>query len=102
MSEHALPEAALAVKMRLLTLVSLGHGSKELTYQEVASALQVGVAEVETWVMQAIGSGLMTAKMDQVREIGKRQWEQLHSSLVEWRDSVTTLLDVLKTARVGA
>ena len=113
MSEHALPEAALAVKMRLLTLVSLGHGSKELTYQEVASALQVGVAEVETWVMQAIGSGLMTAKMDQVREtvavsmcaerdFGKRQWEQLHSSLVEWRDSVTTLLDVLKTARVGA
>ena len=29
----------------------LGHGSKELTYQEIASALQVQVAEVETWVI---------------------------------------------------
>lgn len=113
MSEHDLPLDALSTKMRLLTLVSLGHGSKELTYQEIASALQVEVGSVETWVMQSIGSGLITAKMDQVREVvavsmcaerdfGKQQWQRLHTSLVDWRDSVTTLLEVLKTARPSA
>lgn len=113
MKEHDLPHDALSNKMRLLTLVSLGHASKELSYQEIATALQVSVKDVEVWVMQAIGSGLITAKMDQVREVvavsmcaerdfGKQQWERLHASLVDWRDSVTTLLEVLKTARPSA
>ncbi len=60
--------------------------------------------------MQAIGSGLMAAKMDQVREVvavsscaergfGKKEWQRLHVSLVDWCDSIRTLLDVLKASR---
>lgn len=110
MKEHELPFEACATKMRLLTLVSLGHAAKELTYSAIAEALHVAPEEVETWVMQAIGSGLITAKMDQVRQIvvvsmcaerdfGQRQWERLHGNLVEWRDSIRSLLQVLQTAR---
>ena len=110
MKKHDLPVAACADKMRLLTLVSLGHTAKELSYASIATALQVDASEVEGWVLQAIGSGLLTAKMDQVREVvavsncaerdfGKAQWERLHTSLVDWRDSMRSLLEVLQTAR---
>jgi len=110
MKDHQLPFEACATKMRLLTLVSLGHANKELTYASIATALQVAPEEVETWVMQAIGSGLLTAKMDQVRQVvvvsmcaerdfGQHQWQRLHGNLVEWRDSIRSLLQVLQTAR---
>ena len=113
LKEHALPVDALATKMRLLTLVSLGHASKELSYKAIAEALQVQVSDVEAWVLQAIASGLMTAKMDQVREtvaismcaerdFGKQQWERLHGSLVDWRDSIRSLLEVMKSSRPSA
>ena len=60
--------------------------------------------------MQAIGSGLITAKMDQVRSViavsmcaerdfGQKQWERLQGNLVEWRDSIRSLLTVLQNAR---
>jgi translation initiation factor 3 subunit M len=113
MEKHDLSVDACARKMRLLTLVSLGHANKELTYQAVAASLKVEVADVEDWVMQAIGSGLLTAKMDQVREVvavsmcaerdfGQKQWERLHGSLVDWRDSISNLLEVLKSSRAAA
>ena len=113
MEARSLPLEACATKMRLLTLVSLGHAKKELTYAAIADALKVGTGDVESWVMQAIGAGLVTAKMDQVREIvavsmcaerdfGQRQWERLHGNLTEWRDSIRGLLTVLQNARPAA
>jgi len=104
MKAHDLPVEACGDKMRLLTLVSLAHASKELSYTSVAEALRVDLAEVEDWVMNAIGNGLITAKMDQVHEViavsmcaerdfGHKQWERLHTSLVEWRDSIKQLLE---------
>ena len=55
-------------------------------------------------------NALMAAKMDQVREVvavsscaergfGKKEWQRLHVSLVDWCDSIRTLLDVLKASR---
>lgn len=110
MESHKLPVAACGDKMRLLTLVSLAHANKELGYKAVADALRIDLSEVETWVMQAIGNGLITAKMDQVNEViavsmcaerdfGQKQWGRLHTSLVDWRDSIRSLLDVLQTSR---
>ena len=110
LEKHGLKTDELARKMRLLTLVSLGHVDKELTYKAIATALHVAVDEVETWVMQAIASGLITAKMDQVRELvavsmcaerdfGQTQWKRLHGSLVDWRDSIQKLLTLLENAR---
>ena len=140
MESHKLPVAACGDKMRLLTLVSLAHANKEVStsvrnarvslsvrlacatvlthvvcvtqlgYKAVADALRIDLSEVETWVMQAIGNGLITAKMDQVNEViavsmcaerdfGQKQWGRLHTSLVDWRDSIRSLLDVLQTAR---
>lgn len=110
MSKHELPLDSCGDKMRLLTLVSLGHANKELPYGAIAAALRVEASAVETWVMRGIGAGLITAKMDQVREVvsvssvaerdfGPKQWERLHASLLEWSESIHGLLDVLAKAR---
>ena len=64
---------------------------------------QVPLADVESWVVQAIAEGLIDARMDQAtslvtvtratqREFGTAQWAQLHTKLRAWRDSVSGLL----------
>jgi len=113
MKAHELVDADCRRKMRLLTLVSLAKGSKELSYASVAAGLQVEASEVESWVMQAISAGLLIAKMNQVssevlvsfcieREFSEKQWGSLQESLVDWRDSIRGLLQVVQTARPQA
>ena len=46
MEKHKLSVSACGDKMRLLTLVSLGHANMELTYADVAEALRVPPGEV--------------------------------------------------------
>jgi len=113
LQSHGLEDGALTKKMRLLSIVSLGAAEKELSYAAIAAALKVDVAEVETWVMEAIGAGLLTAKMDQVggvvavsyvaeREFGAQQWKKLHASLGDWRDSIRGMLTVIQNSRPAA
>lgn len=108
---QGLPLETLSTKMRLLTLVSMGKSSKQVAYTAIAEALQVGLGEVEEWVMRAISSGLMTAKMDQVHEVvtvsvcadrdfGDNQWALLHKSLTSWRGSIAALLQAAQSAHV--
>ena len=64
------------------------------------------VVETETWAFERSGGGdageTVAISMCAERDFGKQQWERLHASLVDWRDSVTTLLEVQKTARPSA
>ena len=99
--------------MRLLTLVSLAKGAKELSYASIANALQVGEKEVESWVMAAIAANLLVAKMNQLssevlvsfcieREFSEKQWGTLLESLTDWKESIRGLLHVVQTARPQA
>jgi len=110
MKSHGLLHDDCARKMRLLTLVSLGQATKDLPYATIAAALKVDEADVERWAMDAIGAGLISAKMDQVerivyisltveREFGPAQWHTLHASLGDWRDSIRGLLSVIQGSR---
>jgi len=113
MEKHDISDDACARKMRLLSLVSLGQSHKELTYADIAAALHISIDQVELWVMEAITSELITAKIDQVRELvivtvcierefGERQWERLKTSLGEWGKSVESLLQVVLDSRPTA
>lgn len=113
MEKHSLSHDACVRKMRLLSLVSLGQSSKELTYATIAAALRVSIDQVELWVMEAITSGLIAAKIDQVRELvivtwclerefGMRQWDSVKASLGEWGKSVESLLQVVLESRPSA
>jgi hypothetical protein len=80
---------------------------------DTSTPLVARCAEVESWVMQAISAGLLIAKMNQVssevlvsfcieREFSEKQWGSLQESLVDWRDSIRGLLQVVQTARPQA
>jgi translation initiation factor 3 subunit M len=100
-----LDEAECAGKMKLLALCALAEKSTEpaaggeVTYAQVAAALQCGEDEVEGWIVRAIGARLVEAKMDQVRGaavvtrvthrvFGQAQWTELKQNIENWRDNM--------------
>ncbi|CAN0170756.1 unnamed protein product [Ascophyllum nodosum] len=94
--------------MRLLSLCSLATEHEEIPYQVVADTLQVkGDEEVEEWVLRAIQTGLMEAKMDQMQRVvvirrctnrvfGPSQWKTLQKKLGTWSANVQALLATIQ------
>ncbi|KAI9029967.1 hypothetical protein CLU79DRAFT_733478 [Phycomyces nitens] len=102
-------------KIRLLSLASLGSDNlaRELTYGEVAKALDISEDEVEMWVIDVIRAGLVEAKLDQLnknvivhrsiyRVFGKEQWQQLGARLNTWKDSLNEILAIISNAKLIA
>lgn len=96
--------------MRLLSLCSLAAEHEEIPYSAIASTLQVEAGEVESWVIAAVSSGLLSAKMDQlqqvvmvercvVRRFGIEQWKSLQTRLNIWKKNVRGVLDGLKQSQ---
>lgn len=92
--------------MRILSLCSLASEHDEIPYSAIATKLDVSPADVEKWVITAVSSGLLSAKMDQmeqsvlvercvVRKCNIEQWRALQSRLHVWKNNVG---DVLKQA----
>ncbi|KAJ3193934.1 hypothetical protein HK101_003782 [Irineochytrium annulatum] len=102
-------------KMRLLSLASLGshHVDGEVPYSTIAEALDIKVGEVELWVIDGISSGLLDAKMDQLRKIvvvtrssyrvfSDKQWDQLGDKIADWRNNLKEVLQVIANAKLLA
>ncbi|GJJ72594.1 translation initiation factor 3 subunit M [Entomortierella parvispora] len=100
-------------KIRLLSLASLGSENltRELSYQEIAKALEVEESEVELWVIDVIRAGLVEAKLNQVskvviinrsiyRTFGTAQWQQLSQRLSSWKQSLADILQVIANAKL--
>merc|ERR1719416_351774 len=87
--------------MCLLSLVSLAGEHEEVPYSAIASTLNVDENEVERWVIGAVSSGLMEAKMDQLRRVvlvercAVRQFG-LKVRLDKWKSNVKGVLDALE------
>lgn len=104
---HGLDEDACMRNMCLLSLVSLAAEHEEIPYAAVASTLSVDESEVERWVVRAVGSGLMEAKMDQlrgvvlvercaVRRFGAGEWTALKRRLDTWKANVRGVLEAME------
>jgi len=111
LSEYNLSEEECIRQMRLLSLCSLASEHEEIPYDAIASTLQIKEEEVENWVIAAVSSGLLTAKMDQlqrvvmvercvVRRFGMEQWKVLHNRLDVWKRNVRGVMDGLKQSQV--
>ncbi|KAI8597836.1 hypothetical protein EDD21DRAFT_384327 [Dissophora ornata] len=113
--ELGLDEEETLRKIRLLSLASLGSENltRELSYQEVANALEVQEDEVELWVIDVIRAGLVEAKLNQVskvviinrsiyRTFGTQQWQQLSNRLNGWKQSLAEILQVLANAKLAS
>lgn len=111
--ELGLNEEDTLRKIRLLSLASLGSENlaRELSYQEIAKALEVSEQEVELWVIDVIRAGLVEAKLNQVskvvvvnrsiyRTFGTAQWQQLSQRLNGWKQSLAEILQVVANAKL--
>lgn len=111
LTECDISEETAIRHMRLLSLCSLATEHEEIPYDAIASTLQVDTSEVESWVINAVNSGLLTAKMDQlkhvvmvercvVRKFGMEQWKILQERLNVWKKNVKGVLDGLEQSQV--
>lgn len=100
-------------QMRILSLCSLAAEHEEIPYSAVAKTLLLpSEDEVESWVIAAVSSGLLTAKMDQlqqkvmvercvVRKFDMTQWKILQSRLKTWKQNVGGVISGLKQSQNG-
>jgi translation initiation factor 3 subunit M len=94
-------------KQRVLALAGLASGREEVTYAQVAQELGVEEREVEAWVIEAVGAGVVDARIDQTRRVvlvnhvtlrtfTAEHWQQMSSRLALWRDNLVSLLEVVQ------
>jgi translation initiation factor 3 subunit M len=111
----ALDAAMCSRNMRVLSLCALAADrGEEIPYSLVAEALQLpSVSDVESWVIDAVSTGLLLAKMDQlqqkviversvVRKFDTEQWKALQTRLRLWKQSVGSVLAALKESQLSA
>mmetsp|Transcript_13625 Transcript_13625/g.32377 ORF Transcript_13625/g.32377 Transcript_13625/m.32377 type:complete len:420 (-) Transcript_13625:70-1329(-) len=112
LAEYGLSKDECTRHMRLLSLCSLASEHEEIPYSAIASTLHVEDTEVETWVIAAVSSGLLSAKMDQlqkvvmvescvVRKFDIEQWKALQSRLHSWKKNVKSVLDGLEKSQAA-
>lgn len=112
LEEHKLDGTQLERKIRLLTLASLAftHIGKDVSYSQLATALQVESNQVERWFIDAIRAGLVSGKLSQTsqsahvsrataRVFEREQWETLERRLVAWKTGLAGVLEVVAVAR---
>jgi translation initiation factor 3 subunit M len=113
--EAGLDGAKLHRKMRLLTLASLAAStnSRELEYKRIAKALQIPAEDVEVWVIDVIRAGLVEGKLSQQKQMflvhrttyrvfGEKQWREVATRLDTWKESLRSVLDVVRRERQQA
>lgn len=108
-----LSQDACTRHMKILSLCSLAADQEEIPYKNVAQALQLpSEDQVESWVIAAVSSGLLAAKMDQlqqkvlversiVRKFDMEQWRVLQSELTLWKNNVRGILEAFKQSQVA-
>ncbi|KAJ3996966.1 PCI domain-containing protein [Lentinula boryana] len=112
LEQHDLDRAQLERKIRLLTLASLGFKNigTNLSYTKIAEAIQVDVSEVEKWVIDVIRAGLLSGKLSQntqtlhiirstARSFEREQWQALEQRLLAWKSGLSSVLDVVASAK---
>ena len=100
--------------VRILSLCSLAAEHEEVPYSAIATTLKLpSDAEVETWVIAAVNSGLLQAKMDQlaqkvmvercvVRRFDLEKWKALQTKLALWKQNIGNILASLKSNQASS
>jgi len=113
LAKYTLDGDACVKHMRVLSLCSLATQHSELPYALVARDLDVDETEVEAWVVAAISSQLLEAKMDQSaavvmvsranhRAFGPAEWQALQAKLHAWQANLQGILATLNKATPSA
>lgn len=103
-------------KMRFLTFLQLAEESPEMTFSYLEKELQLKPEQVEPFIIEAIKTKLVIARMDQKqgsvkittaaqRTFGRAQWENLKKTFLKWKTNValvTNSMQVIATAAAPA
>jgi len=113
-AQYALNKEDLEYKMKLLSLATLASqlttAERVLSFADIANALKIAPEEVELWVIEAIGSHLLDASIDQLsgrvtvsryahRSFTASHWKAIQAKLRELR---TTLAYVQEQIEITA
>ncbi|KAI0650392.1 PCI-domain-containing protein [Trametes meyenii] len=115
LTKYELDGAQLERKIRLLTLATLGfqNTGRDVPYSAIATALQVELAQVESWVIDIIRAGLLSGKLSQTtqtlrvtrataRAFEREQWELLEKRLQAWKTGLANVLEIVSASRQKA
>ncbi|KAI5780521.1 hypothetical protein EDC01DRAFT_276897 [Geopyxis carbonaria] len=113
--ENGIDHETVYRKIRLLTLTSLAATcpDRSLAYNIISRRLHVPEEDVELWVIDVIRAGLVEGKLSQLnqtflihransRNFGPAEWEEVASRLDVWKDSLRSILEVIKAGREQA
>ncbi|KAJ3401891.1 Eukaryotic translation initiation factor 3 subunit M [Chytridiales sp. JEL 0842] len=111
-SKAGLDEAKNVKKMRLLSLATLAaaHVDVDVSYSVIAETLEIGEADVELWIIDGIRTGLIDAKMNQLKKTVRinrsthrvftdKHWSQLSEKISAWQSNLKEVLTVLDNAK---
>jgi translation initiation factor 3 subunit M len=75
-SKSGLVADQIVHKLRLLSLATLaaGHVGGDVPYSTIAETLEIQESEVELWVIDGIRTGLIDAKMNQLKKVVVIRW----------------------------
>lgn len=104
MNKYSINPDDIFVSMKLLTLCSLAAKEQTLSYQAVATALNVSIDEVESWIVESISQGLLEVSMDQFKQIisvnkcvyrsfGINDWKGLQIKLSQLRANLLNIME---------
>jgi hypothetical protein len=86
-------------KMRLLNFLTLAENNKELPFELLQKELQIEVAEIESFVIDAIRTKCIRCKIDHLgrnisvmnvsyRTFTKQHWHMLKERLDKWKENL--------------
>jgi translation initiation factor 3 subunit M len=98
-------------KIRLLTLATLANQHDEIPFSAISQGLAIGENDVESWVILAISTNILEAKMDQLRRVvvvnraaqralSAEQWRYIGERLGVWRNHISSLLEIISQNKV--
>jgi translation initiation factor 3 subunit M len=121
-TKYGLDPTTCVKQIRILSLCTLAAEHEEIPYAVVSKTLQLDSTAssdsanaskvVEQWVIAAVSSGLLSAKMDQlqekvmvercvVRKFDMEQWKVLQARLKTWKQNVGGILDAYKQSQAS-
>jgi len=94
-------------KLKFLTLVSLCSGKKEVSYEEIRRVVNIEASELELFIIDAIGTKVIEAKMDQMRQVlivqyvmqrsfTMKDWDTIEEKLTRFRAGLIEVISLRK------
>jgi translation initiation factor 3 subunit M len=98
-TDNAFDLTELNRKIRLLTFATIALECKEIEFAVLGEKLQISNDEIEEFVIEAIRSKVIKAKIDQLndkvivtsvtqRTFTTNEWKQLHATLLQWKSNI--------------